>query len=529
MFVALEYLFSWILSILIGLVLGNLIVAGFKGILAKIGKGSIIYSIVEVKDIYLKVLLWSVVMIIGVVVALVIYMNDRDLSILLKADVVKEKPKINKFCGFFVLAGLCIVVITLLFSMVTDSEEGSMAIGLLVVSTGGLFCCLLFGIGFFMERFKRKHPDQYCKKTLIFNNIYSRLTDNINIVAIQMMIGMAFIYFIWTVSGGIWETEPEKYPYDLVCKAPKSEAEHINEICRQYGNNVDTYPCLDAWFVNVHLLAIPESTSKELWGETFGLKDEEIVYLWGGTEAEWNSLEGAGKERGIAIGWDDRVNNGFENYILEKDQKQMLFGAYLPSVIVFSDQEFQRLYEQGEGCTSITIMNDSHKIIQKAEKELKSLGKDQIEVYGKETMLMAQWMEGIVRFSIVMFGAVTILIFLLFTLCIKFYSDLPSMRKKYLFLNTMGMRKKEKRALIKKEITFVLILPTVIAAVIGSLHCLGFLRCYVKGRGLPFLFASDYHNPSAMWILPQAVVYILIMFLFTVIIRNLMVRWIEKE
>ena len=535
LFVALEYLFSWMLSIVMGLLFGNLIVAGFKGILEKVSEGEVVYSSVNSYAVYGKVFLWCIAMIIGVIVALVVYMNGRDLSILLKGDAVKPKMKVKKIWGWISVGGFVMVVLALLFSRIVDAEYPNEAIACLVVSTIGIYIFLLFGTGVAFERFKQSRPEQYCKKLLDCNNVYSRLTDNINIVAIQIIVGMAFLYFVWTVSGGIWEVNPDKYPYDLVCLAEETQGKQgkkIDAICREYGEDVQTFKTLEIFCEGYSAIGVPESMSEKLWGDTFEVEGKEFAHLWGGTSREWNAFPGGEQRCQIYLGKKNFVHNKGESYLLKEDRKRTaLFGQDLFNVIVFSDEEFESLYDKYQGSQSITLMNGTKAEVAKARTELQSLqkGKNNITIQEKETMLQAHKMEGIVRFAIVMFGAVTILFFLLFTLCIKLYSNLPSMKEKYQFLHTMGIQKKEKRKMIKKEVSFLLIPPTWIAVVIGVMHCGAFLMEELELREIPFRFIDTYQNPSFLWILPQAVVYILIMFLFTVIIRNLMVRWIEKE
>ena len=377
LFVALEYLFSWILSILIGLVLGNLIVGGFKWILGSVSGGVVAYSSVNVNAIYGKVFVWCIAMVIGVVIALIVYMNDRDLSLLLKADVAREKPKVTKIWGSLALGSLAVVIIGVAASFIADAEEGSMPIGVLVFSTIGFYGILLFGAGFLFEWFKTHHTERYYKKMLVFHNIFSKLTDNINDIAIQILIGMTAIYFIWTVSGGIWEVDPGKYPYDLVCWETVDQEKTVEEVCNKYVDDIVSYPSLENYHVNSQLIGISESTYKEILGKTFRLKGKEFVYLWGGNRGESDSFQ---KEKGnteIALGEKERINNDFKSYFLkEKVKYNALFGEYLPNVVVFSDAEFQRLYDKNEGSKSLTIVNGSEEAIQKAEAELKQLRKN---------------------------------------------------------------------------------------------------------------------------------------------------------
>ncbi len=513
---------------------GNLLVKGFKELLGKVSGNEVTYSSVDIHTIYWKVALWCIAMIIGVVIALVVYMNGKDLSLLLKGDTVRERPVVTKSWGLLALGGLAVIMIAMFLSFVIDSEvdeSGYLAIGILIFSAAGIYCMLLFGLGYGFDRLKKRHQGSYYKKMLGFHNFYSRLTDNINIVAIQILIGMTAVYFVWTVSGGIWQADPEKYPFDLVCWETPEKEKEVTEICRKYGDDVASYPSLENFHVNVPLMGLSESTCEELWGETFGLKGKEIAYLWGGIEREIDIFQEDHVKTGIALGWENRVNNDFHSYFLkERVKRKGVLGEYLVDAIVFSDEEFQRLYDKNEGSRAVTIMNGPQETIEKAETELKQLGEgESIEVHEKESLLEAHRVEGTVRFTVVVFGAVTILLFMLFTLCIKLYSDLPSMKRKYRFLHTMGIKGKEKAAMIKQEVTLLVMPPTLIAAAMGTLHCIGFLRTYDDWRNLPFRLIDTYHNPSILWILPQAVVYILIMFLFTVIIRNLMVRWIEKE
>lgn len=185
LFVALEYIFSWIVSIVIGLGAGNLIVLGFRKILEQIGGDAITYSVVDVQKIYAKVLGWCVVLIIGVVLVLIGYMAERDLSYLLQADIKKERPKVHKIWGLLALGGIVLVIIAVILSFFTLEGDDS-CMGMLVTGVIGVYFSLQFGLGIVFERYKERHEDKYYRNALKWNSFYCRLTDNINIVAAQV-------------------------------------------------------------------------------------------------------------------------------------------------------------------------------------------------------------------------------------------------------------------------------------------------------------------------------------------------------
>lgn len=113
-------------------------------------------------------------------------------------------------------------------------------------------------------------------------------------------------------------------------------------------------------------------------------------------------------------------------------------------------------------------------------------------------------------------------------MCIKVYSDFPNMQERYAFLDTIGIRREEKRRTVKKEITILLLPPAFVAVILGTFYCCAFSLDTLRRLKLPFRFIADYSIPSGLWILPQSAVYLIVIVIFTLIIRQIVAVHIEK-
>lgn len=450
LFITMEYLFSWILSIGIGLICGNLFVALFQKILEKLAGNSVEYSVVDTKALYVKVILCCVAFIIGVVIVIIAYLGEKDISDVLKVNVAKEKYPVKKGWIGLAVFGVFLIIISQILSVVGGSmsmRQGGII--MLIISTGGVFLILQFGMGVWYENAKINREKWYYQNILKWNQYYHRMSDNIYMTVLQIIIGMAIIYFVWTVSGGIWKANPEKYPYDAVCKITGESREEVEDICKKYSKDLNIFSYLDCYYVNSQKYGIPASTYKKLTGEKVDLDNDEFLYVWD----EWYSFEDNRKEFPIAFGWLNRVNNITNTFKLKESRQRDVLVRYGNGMLVFSDETFQKLWRKNEANFTMITMNMDDSLVDKAEKELKNYKEihQDIEIQVKKTILKSERMEGIVRFSIIIFVVISLLAYLLFVLTIKIYSELPAMKAKYYFLKISGMKEKDRKKMIKRE------------------------------------------------------------------------------
>ena len=80
----------------------------------------------------------------------------------------------------------------------------------------------------------------------------------------------------------------------------------------------------------------------------------------------------------------------------------------------------------------------------------------------------AERLENVIRLAVVSFVVIFILLYLFFIIGMKFFSDLPYMRQKYQFLDTMGMPIKVREQMIKKEVSNFLIPPLLLSGILGG-------------------------------------------------------------
>ena len=91
------------------------------------------------------------------------------------------------------------------------------------------------------------------------------------------------------------------------------------------------------------------------------------------------------------------------------------------------------------------------------------------------------------------------------------------------------MRKNERRKIIKSEVKIQILPPMLIAIIFGLLHCLAYTNEYIRRSKITFKLLDKYENPSILWILPQEIIYIGFIGVFTFIICKVVIKWVEND
>lgn len=91
LFIIMEYVFSWLISIVMGIFFGTGLVYGVRFILNQLSGNTIDYAAVDFQKLYFRVIMFSMTMMLGVIVAILVYIEEKDLSALLSFEFVKEK------------------------------------------------------------------------------------------------------------------------------------------------------------------------------------------------------------------------------------------------------------------------------------------------------------------------------------------------------------------------------------------------------------------------------------------------------
>lgn len=527
-FIAVEYSFSWLLSIAIGLVCGNIIVLVFKKVL-EIAANKVVYSSIDVLQIYKLTLLWCLVMFAGVIIALFVFLTEKDISKLLQAESLKEKQKVSKLSRFMFMAGIVLIVLSIMIAFKTtqlDNNTGSMAI---FICAAGIFLILKFGVTILLEELKQHHR-YYFKNILLLNSFYYRFNNNMIMIFVQSVIGIFLLYFIWITMTMGWNVNEKNYPYDVICKTSVSEAKDLRKLCDEFSQNISEFPIAEVYYYSIPEIGIAEKTYKSLWGKDFDLKEKEIFYSRFVNSARYDLNEQPGEETRIFIDIKSFVDYKFETYELKGTNQGLLFGASMRDVIVFSDEEFENIIKEYKPKGIMIVFNIQDKKTEQVTAKLREYEKQKKDttVYIKKTILNAEQLENIIRLAVVSFMVLFILLYLFFIIGLKFFSDLPKMKEKYLFLDTMGMPVKDRKQMIKKEVSNFLMPPLLISCIFGGCICTGLTYISAEMYNIPLSLSANVDIPSMMWVLPQIIGFIILYMVFIFALKKIMVKSILR-
>lgn len=526
-FLIMEYVFSWLISIVLGIFFGTGLVYGVRFILNKLSGNTINYASVDFRELYLRVIMFSVIMMLGVIVAIFVYIEEKDLSALLSFEFVKEKKVPSKIAILCCVAGGMIILCSVLVATQVDASAKSDAAVGIIVSMLGVYFLVRYGLQLWHDR-KKKTGRETISDILKHSDFYYFLSRNMKIFLVQCTVGVFFIYLVWTMQGSLGKYDETNYPYDFVCTMSSDYVEDVSELNKNLEGDTRLFAAIESYYGDAEYIGLSEKTAYEIWGEDFKLHSQEVAHLWGGDGGYYGS-EDAEQSLQLSLGWENRVYNRTETYKVVKEKHQKLFGNFLPAVVVFSDEKFEELFAEDEANYYITTMNVNKEQVDFIADELKQIKNDQkdFQIYNKKQLLHFEMMEEIISLVITGFSALSLVCYMVFVVILKLYSDLSYMRKKNEFLRISGMRKNERRKVIKSEVKIQILPPVLITMIFGLLHCLAYTNEYIRRSKTTFKLLDKYENPSILWILPQEIFYAVFIGVFTFIICKVVIKWVE--
>lgn len=449
LFIIMEYVFSWLISIVMGIFFGTGLVYGVRFILNQLSGNTIDYAAVDFQKLYFRVIMFSMTMMLGVIVAILVYIEEKDLSALLSFEFVKEKKAPPKIARLYCLAGGIIILCSVLVATQVDaSAKSDAAIGI-IASMLGVYFVVRYGLQLWNDKKKKVNKGNY-QDILKHSDFYYFLSRNMKIFLVQCTVGVFFIYLIWTMQGSIGQYDEKNYPYDFVCKMSQDYVEDVSKLNENLKGDTKLFTAIESYYGDAEYIGLSEKTAYDIWGEDFKLHSQQVVHLWGGDGGYYGS-ENTEQLLNLSLGWENRVHNRTEAYKVVKEKHQKLFGNFLPAVVVFSDKKFEELFAKNEANYYITTINVKKDQVDIVADELEKIKNDKkgFQIYNKKQLLHFEMLEEIISLVIIGFSALSLVCYMIFIVILKLYSDLSYMRKKNEFLRISGMRKNERRKIIK--------------------------------------------------------------------------------
>lgn len=549
-----EYTIGGVCSLIMGVFLGIGLLYGVQYWIRNLYP-----EFVKITDFNWKVLRNACGLSIGIMalvfVALITWMDGKDMSTLMSSSDRNEKrPVSNKWLVFALLGAGLLVAGEKLF-------QGSdvMYMWAHAVWPLGLILVVIFGMAWILERL-RGRKRFYVRHIFQLNQLYSKFQNNLMIIVLLIVIHFFALTYLAVEISAILPLDKyrENYPYDNVWIARDDDREYAEKLVEEYDGTMEEVPMLRVVTrYGGQQIGVSASTYKELSGKTCGIQEREI----------WIDIEDADfvKEKELKnweeeelyeflfVGnFDPEVNlimlanteGGKEyEYDLKKAFTQKLIGQYSldqyhENIIVFSDELFEKRWEETKAdkteATALYLFTfptgKRTEVTEKLKKYDEKYGIKNKEtkmmessLYNTEEYLTGQKMRAVFSLSSKLFLMVSLLISGAFVVGLKTLSEIASFRRRYDFLNYMGMKKKIQRKNIRFETKILTMISVGASFVMGLIYAVSYI--YERQAAGDDVVGLEFWK---YWI-GIVVVYMIVVYLIQQMFGWYVIRRLEKE
>lgn len=549
-----EYTIGGVCSLIMGVFLGIGLLYGVQYWIRNLYP-----EFVKITDFNWKVLRNACGLSIGIMalvfVALITWMDGKDMSTLMSSSDRNEKrPVSNKWLVFALLGAALLVAGEKLF-------QGSdvMYMWAHAVWPLGLILVVIFGMAWILERL-RGRKRFYVRHIFQLNQLYSKFQNNLMIIVLLIVIHFFALTYLAVEISAILPLDKyrENYPYDNVWIARDDDREYAEKLVEEYDGTVEEVPMLRVVTrYGGQQIGVSASTYKELSGKNCDIQGREI----------WIDIEDADfvKEKELKnweeeelyeflfVGnFDPEVNlimlanteGGKEyEYDLKKAFTQKLIGQYSldqyhENIIVFSDELFEKRWEETKAdkteATALYLFTfptgKRTEVTEKLKKYDEKYGIKNKEtkmmessLYNTEEYLTGQKMHAVFSLSSKLFLMVSLLISGAFVVGLKTLSEIASFRRRYDFLNYMGMKKKIQRKNIRFETKILTMISVGASFVMGLIYAVSYI--YERQAAGDDVVGLEFWK---YWI-GIVVVYMIVVYLIQQMFGWYVIRRLEKE
>lgn len=448
----------------------------------------------------------SLLMMAAVFIVLLVWMDGRDISVLMNQDVRNEKrPESLKWIGM-VAAG--VAVLSLGEALYQGSDFSYICSHL--VWAFGLFLIVAFGTSLVLNCLRKKERF-YFKHVISLNQLYSRYQNNLFILAVLLVIHFFALTYLAVQIAALLPLDQyrENYPYDMIWIAREADGQYIRELEETYNGERNSLPMVRVTTAaGAQHIGVSASSYEKLTGKKCRLKGREIAVeiensdceketvidgrdfweayrvLFAGTEFmdeevypplrhKWKEAEFSIKE---LYSW-----NSMGQYSVD---------TWHENIIVFSDAYFQEQWEKArvspKEASVLNLLRFPKKTRNQAFKELSSYNEkhgvpnknatqNESSLYGTEEFLIGQKMRAVFSLcsKLILTGALLFSAF--FAAGLKILTELPALKKRYEFLRCMGMKKRQKEKSIAFEVRLLYRISTGAALFMAGIYMLSFV------------------------------------------------------
>lgn len=449
----------------------------------------------------------SIFIMAAVFIVLLVWMDGRDLSVLMNQNVRNEKRPVSKRWLIMVIAGAAGIILGEVFYQGSDLTY----IYSHLVWAIGIVLVVGFGTSLFLNRLKRKEKF-YFRHVISLNQLYSRYQNNLFIMGVLLVIHFFALTYLAVQIAAILplDTYRENYPYDMIWIARETDDEYAKELAEKYGGELKSFPMVRAvTFYGAQHIGISASSYEELTGKKYDLEGREIVIEiedsdYGEeeeiTDEEYRdvySILFAGTETmpepGPGTFTESKKNNSFSIREIFSDSTigQYSIDTWHENIIIFSDDYFEEQWESArkepKEASLLNLFCFPEKTREKAFTELRAYDEEngvpnkeissgmESSLYGTEEFLSGQKMREIFSLCSKLFLVGALLFGAFFAAGLKILTELSSFKRRYEFLRCMGMKKRQRRKSIAFEVRLLYRISTGAALFMAVVYMLSFV------------------------------------------------------
>lgn len=477
-----EYSAGCLSALVLGLAFGSAALCGTQSLLHRVYPDFIKIRRVGF-SVYKDAVKVSLFIMALVFIILLIWMDRRDLSVLMSQEVRNEKRPESRRWGLFVLAGIGILIFGEMLYQGTDTTY----VYSHIVWVPGLFLIVAFGTSLVLSRLKKKGKFYY-RHVISLNQLYSRYQNNLFIMGVLLTIHFFALTYLAVQIADLLPLDKyrENYPYDAVWIAREEDEAYGDGLAEKYSGEQVSIPMIRAvTSYGAQHIGISESSYERLTGERRGLEGREIIVEiqdsdYGEkaviTDEEYREVYGT-----LFTGGEVPDQESFAAMIESEKEaafsiKEIYSGSTLgqysvdtwhEGLIVFSDDLFRKQWEKArrdpKEASLLSLFCFPGRTREKAYLELKAYdekhgikNKDasQMEssLYGTEKFLAGQKMRAVFSLCSKLFLVGALLFGAFFAAGLKTLTELPAFQRRYEFLRCMGMKRRSRRKSIASEV-----------------------------------------------------------------------------
>lgn len=491
---------------------------------------------------------WALPLYAGLVILAMAFHQEKILRLIQFRPWEQAKPDQpnQRWSPLFLLAGLIMLTITFLWFHRRKSAETLLVIAALIAALWGLF---LGGGGLYVKQ-RRGKTDPLLSR----NDLFYRFHKSINVLTLATLLNVLIVGFFLPRLVTFQQTTVENlFPYEVVAKVKQPEVQQVEGILTREKALWKKYP----FFPVTSIDGDPEwetfGTSRPVMfiqGQHIGISETTYQQLRQANELENHPLDlkmgqwhvvyqQAISIRAQPIDWDPqsvrprlRIGTPLESYntnnvdlifpmrTIKSQERLILTGMFQrglqENILVFSNDEFEKLTKK-ENPRQLFLINGDKSILQ----SLTFLKNTYLEDKRWDATIEPVYERTQRRDNVVTENYLQVLL-LIFTLAVcifmnvgilvaKFESEQELLISRRRLLDQLGMRGKEQRRVLKKQVSFFIVLPIVAGLLVSVvfISIMGTLRFFSVGEWLEFgrLFLMDYSVYLISWGIIGALIY----------------------